>query len=153
MTKQDQERVIVWRRILKSKKKYDILDLEDEELLELLNSTVLPNTLSISNLKYTLFFSFLFRKKEVKTFLKKLDIIFQVISPSEKDLLKFGFFHGFDSYDWRYQMGRYVRSSTDISKGDLSVFKDISSNTFEQIFDFVYKIIYKGEKNERFPRI
>jgi len=153
MTKNDQERVIIWRRILENEEKHSLLKLSDEELLDILNTTVLPNTLSLSNMKFTMFFSYLLKKKDYKNFIKKLDIMFEILSPAEKDLLKFGLFHGFDSYNWRYQMGRYVKTSTDIEKGELFTPKDISSNTFEQIFDFIYKIIYKGEKNERFPRI
>lgn len=154
MTKSEQERVIIWRRMIKDKEFFkDINDLQDEDLLVILNSTVLPNSISLSNMKYTLFFSFLYRKKETVSFIKILTRLWETFTPSEKDLSKFGLMYGFDSYEWRYQIGRYVKTSSNIEKGDLFYPKEISANTFKQIFDFIYKIIYKGEKNERFPRI
>lgn len=154
MTRSDQERVIIWRRMIKDKDFFiDIDKMKDEDLLIILNSTVLPNSISLSNMKYSLFFSFLYRRKETEKYILKLKELYENFSSYEKDLSKFGIMYGFDSYDWRYQIGRYVNTSSNIEKGELFYPKEISARTFESIFDFIYKIIYKGEKNERFPRI
>jgi len=84
---------------------------------------------------------------------KKFDTLLDIFTRTEKDIFKFGLFHGFDSYSASYQFSRFVKMSTDISEGELVVKKKISSSFFEGVFDFAYKVIYKGEQNGQFPRI
>jgi len=154
MQKNEQERIFIYRRIINSNSNLKFLvDLSDQKLLEILNSTVLPNSIIKNNLKYSLFFNIIIDPKETLKIVKKFLTLSEILSKIEKDILKFGLFYGFDSYNNSYQFSRYIKMSTDISQGELPFKKKVSSSFFKSIFDFAYKIIYKGEKNGQFPRI
>lgn len=166
MTLNDKDRVNTFRRILNNSSKKENqtlnklreLDLSDGELLDILNSTVLPNAISVNNLKYNLLFSQIYangkveRNKIFKT-IENIRELFDIISKSEKDLLKYGYFYGFDIFNWRQQMSKFIQTSNNPSNGELKIPKTISSYTFQRIFPFVYSIINRGEKNDQFPRI
>ena len=76
-----------------------------------------------------------------------------VLTKSEKDLLKFGYFRGFDIFNWQRQMNKFISFSTNPEVGELKMKKTITSYTFQRIFPFIYTLISRGEKNEQFPRI
>lgn len=154
----DKERVISFKRALENSDIYNkLIDLSEEDLLVILNSSVLPNAISNDNLKFSILFSMLFSKN--KTELKKIEQSFKdiselvgILSRTEKGLLKYGYFYGFKYYNWEYAMNLFVKNSYDPAKGPLLKQKIISSSIFRKIFPFIYNIIKKGEKNERFPR-
>ena len=150
MTKVDQERIFIFRRIIKTSK--TLSSMSDEELLFILNSSVLPNSISKNTLSYTILSNFILDNKESIKRIEKMKKMINVMSKTEKDILKYGIFYGFDSMNKEYQFSKYLKMSTDISEGELIVRKKIPSRLFESIFTFIYKIIYKGERNERFPR-
>jgi len=154
MRKTDQERIFIYRRMISKNSKLSFLvDFTDSQLLDILNSSVLPNSISKSNFKYSFFYQLLINPKDTMTIVKKFDTLLDIFTRTEKDIFKFGLFHGFDSYSASYQFSRFVKMSTDISEGELVVKKKISSSFFEGVFDFAYKVIYKGEQNGQFPRI
>lgn len=162
MTVNEQERVLIYRRIINectnnTSGLFLLKDCSDEQLLEIINSSVLPNSISIDALKNTYLFNMLYSNKKNKTNIEKslLNIkeLVNTMQNTEKSLLKFGLFNGFRVFNWRYQMGRYVKLSTDPSVGELQLNKQISSYIFERIFPFAYLILSKGEKNGKFPRI
>jgi len=148
MTKIDQERVVVFRRILDTK----LSDLSDEELLEIMNAAIIPNALSVNAFKYTYLIQKIFNKSKVDKTIKSIDYLVSVLSKVEVELIKFGVLYGFDSFNANYQYHRFISSSLDIGKKNLMK-KKISSLFFEKIFVFIYNLIKRGEKNERFPRI
>lgn len=161
MTIKEQERVIVFKRIITSSSHNEVLyklkDFSDNELLTILNSTVLPNAISQDNIKYSVLFSMLTSKSNkernsIQKIFSDIKKLFEALSTSEKDLLKFGMFYGFTSINWKSQMNRYISLSSNPVVGELMSKKKISSYFFETIFPFVYSLIKKGEKNERFPR-
>ena len=148
MTKIDQERVVVFRRILDTK----LSDLSDEELLEIMNAAIIPNALSVNAFKYTYLIQKIFNKSKVDKTIKSIDYLVSVLSKVEVELIKFGVLYGFDSFNANYQYHRFISSSLDIGKKNLMK-KKISSLFFEKIFVFIYNLIKRGEKNERFPRV
>jgi len=148
MTKIDQERVVVFRRILNGK----LLEYSDEELLSIMNSAIFPNSLSKTALKYTFISGFIFHGKELTAVFEKIKRLYSVLNKIEKDLFKFGVLYGFDSSNANYQYNRFISNSLILEKSLIGK-KQISSSYFEGIFKFIYLLIYRGEKNERFPRI
>lgn len=161
MTINDQDRVFIFRRIISedySPKHLKNLDLlSDEELLDILNASSLPNCLSKNSFKFSLFFQFLLydRHNTKDKVVKEIENIHQVcstMSKSEKDVVKFGLFRGYSGYNWRYHMSRFLKvplKPRDVIVGN----RRISSYTFQRVFAFAYKLIFKGEKNEQFPRL
>ena len=65
---------------------------------------------------------------------------------------KFGLFRGYSGYNWRYHMSRFMKVPLRPDESFASNRK-ISSYTFQRVFAFAYKLIFKGEKNEQFPRL
>lgn len=162
MTNNDKDRVIIYRRMINGSKPKDFLykfkDFTDSELLELLNSCVLPNSISINVLRNTLLNSQVIAgsKAQRNIIYKACDNIkelFEIMSRSEKDLLKYGIFYGFDFYNWKDQMHKYISMSSNPTTGELKMKKAISSYSFQRVFPFVYSLIKRGEKNGKFPRI
>lgn len=162
MTINDKDRVNAFRRIIinspTTENLYKLNDLSDNELLVILDSTILPNSISVNNLKYTLLFTQLFaagnvERKKVIDSCEKIKELFNLLSKSEKDLLKFGYFRGFDIFNWQRQMNKFISFSTNPEVGELKMKKTITSYTFERIFPFIYTLISRGEKNEQFPRV
>lgn len=162
MTINDKDRVNAFRRIIinspTTENLYKLNDLSDNELLVILDSTILPNSISVNNLKYTLLFTQLFaagnvERKKVIDSCEKIKELFNLLSKSEKDLLKFGYFRGFDIFNWQKQMNKFISFSTNPEVGELKMKKTITSYTFERIFPFIYTLISRGEKNEQFPRV
>jgi hypothetical protein len=161
MTVNEQERVLIYRRIVdecqnKNSGIYLLKNCSDEQLLEVINSAVLPNSISLDALKNSYLFNMLYSSKKNKATINKslsnIEELINTMQNTEKSLLKFGLFNGFRVFNWRFQMGRYVKISTDPSIGELQANKQISTYIFERIFPFAYSIISRGEKNERFPR-
>jgi len=148
MTIIDQERIVIFRRILDHK----LEDISDEDLLVILNAAILPNAISITAFKYSLTTSFIFNKAETEKAVKKITLLESVLSKIEKNLFKFGVIYGFDSYNADYQYTRFISHSLNMSKS-INRKNNISSAYFQKIFYFIYSFIYKGEKNERYPRI
>lgn len=162
MTINDKDRVNAFRRIIinspTNESLFKLNDLPDNELLIILDSTILPNAISINNLKYTLLFTQLFSAGKVernKVFdsVDKIKELFDLLTKSEKDLLKFGYFRGFDIFNWQRQMNKFISFSTNPEVGELKMKKTITSYTFQRIFPFIYTLISRGEKNEQFPRV
>ncbi len=162
MTVNDKDRVNAFRRIIinspTNESLYKLNDLSDNDLLIVLDSTILPNAISTNNLKYTLLFTQIFslgktERNKIFDSIDKVKELFDLLSKSEKDLLKFGFFYGFDIFNWQKQMNRFIQTSTNPEVGELKMKKTITSYTFQRIFPFIYTLVKRGEKNEQFPRI
>jgi len=148
MTNVDKERVVVFRRLLNG----DLLDIDDNEILTILNKAIIPNSLSPTAFKYTYLFNLVLHKKQTLESVKKINYLESVLSKIELSLIKFGINRGFDSFNSNYQYTRFISISSDLSKDNFGK-KKISSIYFEKIFSFIYTLIYRGEKNDRFPRI
>jgi len=161
MTSNDKDRVNIFRRIIDSSDEAsilkDFLHSSDEDLLLLLNSTVLPNSISLNSLKFSILNNLIIsdseKRKRVKTTLEKISSVFKIMSKSEKDMLKYGIFYGYDSFNWKYQLYKYSNHSSSPDGGDLYKRKTISSYMFERAFPFIYRIVSGGESNESFPRV
>lgn len=148
MTKSDQERVVVYRRILGEK----LLSLNDREVLDILNAAIIPNALSMTAFKYSTLISLTFSKAQTLKSFEKIKRLVDILNPLERSLIKFGVLHGFDSFNGGYQYTRFISLSLDIGKANIGK-KKISEAYFEKIFPFIYQLIFRGEKNERFPRV
>ena len=149
-------RLQIFKRVLQ-KKGIEILDsASDEELLEILNSSVLANSTNLNAVKNTYFFSkfFLHGERErirLSKDMEKLNSLYENISQSERTLFRFGVFNGFLSRNWRTEMFRYINLPIGNNK-NLGGKKIIYSKKFQEIFYFVYNTVSKGEENGRFPR-
>ena len=161
MTLIDKDRVFIFRRIINedySPAHLKILsDLKDEELLDIINASALPNVLSKNAFKFSLFFNFLLydrniSKNKVMQEIDDIKHVCEVMSKGEKEIVKFGLFRGYSGYNWRYHMSRFMKVPLRPDESFASNRK-ISSYTFQRVFAFAYKLIFKGEKNEQFPRL
>jgi len=162
ITENDRERIFIFRRVLEENNDiesplFKLKNCTDNELLDILNSTVLANSISLNVFRYSSLFNILISKnaiarKKVSDSFKKIEELASLMSSSEKDLLKFGLFSGLTIYNWRLQLKRYSSNSCDLDITPLKTSKKISSYNFSRIFPFIYSIISKGEKNEKFPR-
>lgn len=156
MTEIEKERVLIFRRILgNSEKEFSkkISSFSDEELLEILNHSIYPNSLSISAIKYTIFSAMILNKKNIKKEILKIDKVTDVLTSLEKDMFKFGLFYGYTNLNHEYQYSRFIKHSVNPEIGSNIFKKKIPLNIFKQTFEFIYKIIKRGDNNERFPRI
>jgi hypothetical protein len=161
MTINEKERVLIFKRIIKDSDNsfiHSLTEKEDSFLLEILNSTILPNSISHENLKYTFFFNMIINGKtqnlkKIEKNINKIKDLFYSMSKSQKDIIRFGLFNGYKIFNWRLQMNNYIsNSSNPLNGGELEFKKKISSFSFSRFFPFAFNIINRGEKNERFPK-
>ena len=161
MTLNDKDRVFIFRRIINEDYSPPHLkalaDLKDEELLDIINASVLPNVLSKNVLKFSLFFNFLLydrhsSKEKIMQEINDTKNVCEVMSKSEKEIIKFGLFRGYSGYNWRYHMSRFMKVPLRPDESFASNRK-ISSYSFQRVFAFAYKLIFKGERNEQFPKL
>ena len=154
MQKTDQERVVSFKNIIHSNEKLSFLEsCSEEELLDILNASIIPNSISKNILHFTLFFNFIFHgKREIEKIFSKMSILTQVFSKTGKDIVKVGYFYGFDSQNAEYHFHRYLKLNADISKGELEYRKRVPFREFIEYFYFVQTILSRGVKNGRFPR-
>ena len=78
--------------------------------------------------------------------------ICETMTKGEKEIVKFGLFRGFSGYNWRFHMARFLKVPLR-PKDAFASNRKISSYTFQRVFAFAYKLIFKGERNEQFPRL
>jgi flagellar biosynthesis protein FlhB len=134
----------------------DKIKLNDIELLELLNISILPNAVDTKAIQYTFFFHLLFldnKSKKIKIIerLKRLYSLLEELTKIERVVLKFGVVKGFLSNHYRKELFRYINeplSLKTISSGR----KIISSTKFKEIFYFSYSFIKRAENNLRLPK-
>lgn len=161
MTLNDKDRVFIFRRIINEDYSPPhlkaLVDLKDEELLDIINASVLPNVLSKNAFKFSLFFNFLLydrhsSKEKAIQEINDAKNVCEVMSKSEKEIIKFGLFRGYSGYNWRYHMSRFMKVPLRPDESFASNRK-ISSYNFQRVFAFAYKLIFKGERNEQFPKL
>jgi len=158
----DQIRLKVFNRTLKRKyeqnpEKYEVLKelltLSDEEKKAILDAAVLPNSIEINNIKYSMFFGYLFsdkkRTKSLNNFFSFVINTISTLTKTEKELIKFGYINGFDSKDPLSNYQFFIKHS--IFGEEIEKPKFMTLYAFKKIFSFVYKLIKKGELNEQFP--
>ena len=161
MTACDKDRVFIFRRAIDGD--YSpahlkaLAHLTDSELLDILNASVLPNVLSKNAFKFSLFFKFLLydraiSKNQANKEIEDIKNVCEVMSKGDKEILKFGLFRGFSGYNWKYHMSRFMKVPLRPTDSFTSNRK-VSSYTFQRVFAFAYKLIYKGERNEQFPKL
>ena len=161
MTTCDKDRVFIFRRVIDGD--YSpahlkaLAHLTDSELLDILNASVLPNVLSKTAFKFSLFFKFLLydraiSKNQANKEIEDIKNVCEVMSKGDKEILKFGLFRGFSGYNWKYHMSRFMKVPLRPTDSFASNRK-VSSYTFQRVFAFAYKLIYKGERNEQFPKL
>lgn len=129
----------------------------DEELIKLLNSTVICNAVEHNCLRYTIFFHLLFieqKEKKDKAIegIRKFISLESSLSKVEKMIIKFGIIHGFSSTNYRTEMFRYIKNPISLRKQNDGR-KFISSYKFKECFGFAYNIVKRAIKNDRVPKI
>ena len=157
MKRKDELRIEIFKRSLSDSEREFFGGMQDLEILEFLNKTVIANSLDINTIKNTVFFGFLFIEKmsereRVRKDLEMIEKLSVELTKTEKTLIKFGVIKGFTSFNWRKEMHRYINIPINSDKRSLGGRKIIYSKKFEEIFSFIANLIKKGEKNGRFPR-
>lgn len=154
----DDIRLILFKKQIAENPRLDYLsNLSDEELFFLLNSTVVPNSVDIKALQYTLLFNLIFQENQYKrgrvlNQIKKIIALTDVLTKTEKTVIKFGLIQGFTSYNYRKEMFRYIKTPLGLrnSSGGRKI---ITSYKFKEIFYFAYKLIKRGKLNDRLPKL
>jgi hypothetical protein len=162
--KKDDIRLKVFNRTLqknfeKDPEKYkilqEILSLSDEEKIAILNAAVLPNAYDMNNFQYSLFFQLMLKndgrtQKRIKNFIKKVLLINETASITERRLIKYGYLNGFESKDPLTNYQNFINLTFDGEESKKP--KHLTFYFFKKIFNFIYKLITKGEINDKFPR-
>jgi hypothetical protein len=128
----------------------------DEELLALLDKTVLPNSVSINALKQTIMFHLIFTEKQerkekiVKSINKIVNFTYN-LTKTEKVIIKYGVIKGFKTRLWRKEFFLYLKTPLAL-KSEFSGRKIMSSYKFKEIFFFAYNLVKRAKNNERLPK-
>jgi hypothetical protein len=151
MTKIDKRRVAIFKRIMKNKNIE--LDLKDRELLDILNSAILPNSLSFNAVRHSIFWHFSLtnnreRFEEMRIFLEKTIYFFKSLTRIEKLVLSFSLFKGFKS-SARKDLWRFLTTPFDPLDNNRydSAKRIVSFDKFLNIYTFAKKQQRQGEKN------
>lgn len=156
MTHTDELRLILFKKQIEDSNIEILVHSTDEELLIILDSSVIPNSVDINAIKNTNMFAFLFLDKEERKqkLIKDINKIINFsldLSKTEKTLIKFGLVVGFESKNWKKEMFRYIHIPIAI-KTNSQGRKIISSLRFKEIFFFIFNLVSRGKKNERLPK-
>lgn len=156
MTTTDSLRLEIFKKQIKEEQLLYLNDLSDDELLKLLDSTVIANSPDSKSVRYMFLFHLLFctsaeKKERIISQVDRLRRLEESLTKTEKTLIKFGLIHGFSSNNYRVELYRFIKkpiSFNIIGSGR----KIISSVHFRRIFYFAYNLVMRGKKNDRFPK-
>jgi len=156
MTHTDKLRVIIFRNQIEDNNLTYLSDISDEEIINLLNSTVIANSVDLNAIKITNLFGFIFiekteRKERLAKDINKIINLSDSLTKTEKVLVKFGLTVGFKSKSWRTEMFRYINTPIALTKQSDGR-KIISSIKFKEIFYFIYNLVNRGKANARLPK-
>ena len=156
MKQTDKIRLIIFRNQIEDRKLDYLRNKTNDELLFLLDSTVIANSVDINALKITNLFGFLFiekkdRKEKLAEDINKIINLTETLTKTEKVLIKFGLTIGFKSKSWRSEMFRYIKTPISLNKQSDGR-KIISSIKFKEIFYFIYNLVNRGKSNARLPK-
>jgi len=152
----DRLRLLLFKNQIQEHDLETLKNVPDSELIKILDSTVLPNSQSITALKQTVLFHFLFmEKKEKKEKLiqdiNKIINFTMNLTKTEKIVIKYGVVKGFKTKFWRKEFFIFLKTPLAL-KTDSEGRKIMSSYTFKEIFFFAYNLVKRGKNNERLPR-
>jgi len=155
-------RIQVFNRTLEEKYKKDpqkyellkeIINLNDEEKLAILDAAALPNGIDINSIKYGLFFHYIFadsqRFNELNSFIAYTVNVSSTLTRLEKEIIRYGYIYGFKYKDPLDNYQEFIRTKLNGEKTDK--LKKVTLYAFKKVFNFIYKILKKGELNEQFP--
>lgn len=154
----DKLRITLFRKQINDKPHLSYLtEKTDDEILVLLDSTVVPNSVDTNSIKYTLLFNLLFlennyKRERVINHIKKIISLTGNLTKTEKMIIKFGLIHGFSSRNYRKEMFRYIKIPLAL-RDNGGGRKIITSYKFKEVFSFAYNLVKRGNNNERLPRI
>lgn len=153
----DKVRLSLFKKQIKEQNIESLKDSTDEELLLILNSTVVCNAVEHNVLRYTIFYHLLFieqkeKKEKAIEGIKKFIALEESLSKIEKMIIKFGIIHGFSSTNYRTEMFRYIKNPISLRKQNDGR-KFISAYKFKECFGFAYNIVKRSLKNDRVPKI
>ena len=156
MTHSDKLRLIIFKNQIKDNKLTYLEDVSDEELLKLLDSTVIANAVDLNAIKITNLFGSVFidkknRREDLYNDINKIFNLTESLTKTEKVLVKFGLTVGFSSKSWRKEMFRYINTPISLTKQSDGR-KIISSTKFKEIFYFIYNLVTRGKENARLPK-
>ncbi len=156
MTNSSRLRVEIFKKQIEDSNLSILKSSSDEELLKILDASVLPNALDSKAVRYGFLFHLVFLERDIerKTFLSQINKLYNLVenlTKTEKILIKFGILKGFLSKNWRTELYRFISIPLAISSNS-SGRKIISSPKFKEIFYFIYNLVKRGKNNEQFPR-
>ena len=156
MTHTDKLRLVIFRNQVTDKELTYLETKSDDELLALLDSTVIANAVDLNAIKITNLFGFLFiekteRKERLSKDINDIINLTESLTKTEKVLVKFGLTVGFKSKSWRTEMFRYINTPIALTKQSDGR-KIISSQKFKEIFYFIHNLVNRGKDNARLPK-
>jgi hypothetical protein len=152
----DKLRLKIFKNQIEENKLDYLKDLTDTELLNLLDKTVLPNSVNINSLKQTIMFHLIFTEKQerkeniVKSINKIINFTFN-LTKTEKVIIKYGVIKGFKTTLWRKEFFLYLKTPLAL-KSEVSGRKIMSSYKFKEIFFFAYNLVNRAKNNKRLPK-
>lgn len=156
MTHSDKLRLIIFKNQIKDNKLTYLDGVSDDDLLNLLNSSVIANSVDLNAIKITNLFGSIFidkkdRRSDLYDDINKIFNLTESLTKTEKVLVKFGLTVGFTSKSWRKEMFRYINTPISLTKQSDGR-KIISSTKFKEIFYFIYNLVLRGKENARLPK-
>ena len=157
LTKREKIQVSIFRNQIEEFELNYLKDLSDLELLDLLNKTVLPNSLSQKTVRNTVFFHFIFAEKKDRAEDMKKSLSYYInyvdnLTKVEKIIIKYAVLIGFKTNNWRKEFFIYLKTPLNL-KGDNPGRKIMASYNFKDIFFFAKKLAQKAKENANLPRL
>jgi len=130
--------------------------LSDDEVLELLDITVLPNAVSVTAVKYSFMFNLLFEQSRVKREvlikdLEKITFFVNSLSKIEKVSIKYAVLVRFKTNSWRVEFFKFLKTPLNLDNESPGR-KFMSKTKFKELFFFAKNLSRRAIKNERLPK-
>ena len=156
MTHTDSLRLTIFKNQIEDNNLDYLRNLSNDDLIKLMDSTVIANSVDLNAIKITNLFGFVFiekteRKKMLANDINKIINLTESLTKTEKVLIKFGLTIGFKSKSWRTEMFRYINTPIALTKQSEGR-KIISSEKFKEIFYFIHNLVNRGKENARLPK-
>jgi len=156
-TKMELLRLEVFKNSLQKNDLINIYNLDSDTLEKLLDLAVIPNSLNTTAVKYSIYFNYLFiqkkpRKENFVNFINNIINHINDLSITEKNIIKYGLLHRFETNSWKAELYKYLKSPLGLH-GNASGRKILSGTKFKETFFFAKNLCDRALKNKKFPKI
>jgi len=159
MKKIDKLKILIFKQnLIENKIEHLFQNISDEEILLILNSSLIPNSINQQGIKNS-FMSYLLFESETKNREKLLndfqEIYFFIknMPKVEKSIIRFFIFNGLKaSNNWYVEKKRFENNNIGHFSAN-SGRKRISNNKFKEVFPSVKRIYFNLLKNKTFTKV